>query len=107
MQHDSFSWEVMGGSFIHLDTVTKESKFIDKTVKQWLAELTPEEREAFVDNLYEAFSSTNAKTLTELSSDKKSLVKAFSGLDEETRSMAMKYIKLIFTEKLQLRKNKQ
>lgn len=104
MQHDSFSWEVMGGSFIHLDTVTKESKFIDRTVKQWLSELSPEERESFVDKLYEALCSTNAKTLTELNADKKSLVKAISGLDEETRSVAMKYIKLIFAEKLQLKK---
>ena len=99
LQHDSFSWEVMGPNFIHLDTVTKESKFIDKTMKRWLSELSSEQREGFVDNLYEALRSGGAKTLTELNSDKKSLVKAFGGLDDETRALAIKYIKLVFTEK--------
>ncbi len=97
-QHDSFSWEVMGGSFIHLDSITKESKFIDETVKQWLSEMSSEERERFVEDLYSAMTATNAKTLTDLNSDKKSLARIWSGLDADTRATAMRYIKLIFTE---------
>ena len=98
-QHDSLSWEVLGGSFIHLDTITDESKLVDRTVKQWLNELSPEEREGFVENLFESLSSTNAKTLTDLNTDKKKIRKAWNGLDAETRNMVFKYIKLIFKEK--------
>ena len=98
-QHDCLSWEVLGGSFIHLDTITEESKLIDRTVKQWLSEMSPEERETFVENLFDSLSSTNAKTLTDLNTDKKKIRKAWNGLDAETRNMVFKYIKLIFKEK--------
>lgn len=98
-QHDSISWEVMGGSFIHLDSITDESKFIDRTLKQYLDEMDSEARETFVDNLFEALESTNAKTLTDLNSDKKKIIKAWNGLDAESRNTVFKYIKLIFKEK--------
>ncbi len=97
-QHDSFSWEVMGPNFIHLDTVTKESKLIDRTIKTWLSEMPPEEREAFVEKLYESMSSQGAKTLTDLNTDKTKLIRMWSGLDAGTRSTALKYIKLLFSE---------
>ena len=88
----------MGPSFIHLDTVTKESKLIDKTIKAWLAEMPPEERENFVEKLCEALSAQGAKTLTDLNSDKSKLIKRWSGLDAGVRATAMKYIKLLFSE---------
>lgn len=98
-QHDSLSWEVMGASFIHLDSITDESKFIDRTLKQYLDEMSNEARETFVDNLFEALESTNAKTLTDLNSDKKKIFKAWNGLDAESRNTLFKYVKLIFKEK--------
>lgn len=99
LQHDSLSWEVLGGSFVHLDTISEESKFIDKTIKGWLGEMTVEDRENFVDNLFDALSSTSAKTLTDLNSDRKKLLKAWSGLDAETRNTVFKYVKLLLKEK--------
>lgn len=98
MQHDAFSWEVMGGSFIHLDTVTRESRIIDHTLKQWLNDMTYEQREAFVDTLYETLVSTNAKTLTELNTDKVKIVKAWNGLDAESKNLVMKCLKILFKE---------
>ena len=97
-QHDSFSWEVLGPNFIHLDTVTKESKLIDKTIREWLSTMPAEERESFVENLYASLSAQGAKTLTDLSSDKAKIIKVWSGLDAASRSTALKYIKLLFTE---------
>ena len=99
LQHDSLSWEVMGGSFIHLDTITEESKFIDRTLKQWLGEMNAEERETFVTNLFDALTSTNAKTLTELNVDRKKLRQAWNGLDSETRNTVFKCVKLLIKEK--------
>ena len=99
MQHDPTSWEVMGGSFIHLDTVSEDSKFIDKTIKEWLSEMSSEDRESFVDNLFDALSSTSAKTLTDLNTDRKKIFKAWSGLDTETRNTVFKYVKLLLKEK--------
>ncbi len=99
LQHDALSWEVMGGKFIHLDTVTDESKFIDRTIKQWLGEMTTEDRETFVSNLFDSLISTNAKTLTDLNDDRKKLRQAWNGLDADTRNTVFKCVKLLLKEK--------
>ena len=95
LQHQGHTWEVMGGSFIHLDTVTENSKLIDEKLKAWLGEMTPEEREAFADTVFDTLSSTNAKTLTELTSEKVKLVKAWNSLDASTRSVILKCISIL------------
>lgn len=101
LQHNGLSWEVMGGSFVHLDEVDEESRSIDRSLKEWLEGLSAEERAQFVDNLYEALRSTNAKTLSELSADKSKLVKAWGSMDSLSRSNLMKCINLIFRKKNQ------
>ena len=36
LQHNGFSWDVLGGAFIHLDTITEESKHLDSALKEWM-----------------------------------------------------------------------
>lgn len=52
LQHDIYSWAVMGGDFIHVEEVTKESRFIDNTVKRWVADMSKEERSILVDKVF-------------------------------------------------------
>ena len=66
MQHDLYSWRVQGKHLIYLDTITNSSKFIDKTLKGWIARMTPEQRGQFSDALYSILSSTEARTFTDL-----------------------------------------
>ena len=98
LQHNAFSWEVLGARFIHLDALTEESRRIDRTVKKWVGDMTPEEREAFVESLYETLRATNAKTLTDLNADKLSLVRAWNGLSPESRALVRKCIVLLITD---------
>lgn len=65
-QHDGLTWEVMAGSFIHLKDVSGESKRTDRNLNEWIQKMTPEQREQFVEALYQILSSDNAATLTEL-----------------------------------------
>lgn len=67
-QHDNYTWEVMGKELVPMEHVTPDSVFVNATLKEWLAEMTPEEREQFVDSLFslagtgsvrEAFSGNN------------------------------------------------
>ena len=95
LQHNGFSWEVLGGSFIHLDTVTEESKHLDSAMKEWMNTLSPQERAEFVDTFYETLTSTNAKNLTELSAEKIKLVKAWGTLDSKAKSIILKCISLL------------
>lgn len=94
-QHNALSWEVMGGAFIHLDTVTKESKRIDVDLKKWLSSMESEERKSFLDTVYEILVSTNAKTLSDLSADKLKLVKAWNALDDDSKKLIKRCIKTL------------
>ncbi|MBO5415290.1 MAG: DUF2974 domain-containing protein [Clostridia bacterium] len=107
MQHDSFSWEVLGSKFIHLNTISDESRKIDRTLKNWLNEMDSKQREDFVEAVYETLIATNASTLTDISTDKIKLLRAWNGLSEENRAIVMKSIRLLFKENLKLRKPKK
>ena len=95
LQHNAFSWEIMGGRFIYTDSVTAESRRIDNTLKRWLAEISVEKRKQIINSLYEILSSTNAKTLTELNADKLALIKAWNALDAESKKIVRRCIALI------------
>lgn len=99
LQHNGLSWSVRGGSFIRLDSVDEESRLIDRTLKEWLASISIEDRERFVDELYEVLTSTNAKTLSELNSDKRKIVKAWNSMDNEFRSQLIRCLGIIVGKK--------
>lgn len=52
LQHDLYSWEVMGKSFIPVQEITDSSQFIDTTIKTWFAEMTNQERNQLVDVMF-------------------------------------------------------
>ncbi len=95
LQHNGMSWEVMGGSFTHLESVTSESRLIDETLKSWLEEMTAEQRQEAIDSIYTSLTGSNAKTLTDLNTDKRSLVKAWSSMNNESRALVKKCITLL------------
>ena len=89
MQHDGFSWEVLGTGFVRLEEFSREGKILDDTIDRWAESLTPQQREAFADAVYEILGATGAKTLSELRGEKLSsaaaIVKTYQTLDRETR----------------------
>ena len=107
LQHNGFSWEVMGGSFIKLDSISEESKLIDVSLREWLEQMSAEERESVVDSLYEALSAQGAKTLSDLGADKKKIVKAWSAMDNEARNQVRRCINIIFGKKKQPKEIKE
>ena len=84
-QHDGFSWEVLGGEFVSAPELTQESRLIEQSVKSWIADMSEEEREEFVDALYRVLTSTNATTLTELTEDRGWIWKLMREGDPEAR----------------------
>ena len=65
------------------------------------------QREAFVNAIYETLVATNATTLTDINADKLKLIKAWNTLDEDSRTILVKTVKLLFKENIkQFRKKK-
>lgn len=90
-QHNLYTWEVLRDRFVTLETVTNGSRFLDRTLKQWLAGLEPEQRERTIDTVYHMLCETNAETLHELKENRFSralaLLRSAKGLDEDTRKL--------------------
>ena len=85
MQHDGFSWEVEGGSFLRAEDILPDSKRIDRTMKDWVASMSKDDREAYVNAIYELVTSTQSKTLSEISRSGLKLLRAYLTMDPTSR----------------------
>ena len=54
MQHEPYSWEMIGADFVKQKELTEKSYFLDSTVTRWMEGLTEEQRESFIDTIYAA-----------------------------------------------------
>ena len=70
MQHDLYSWQVEGKKFVSLEELTNGSQFVDKTIKDWLKAVSPEQRGECIDILFQILESTEATTMSEISRKK-------------------------------------
>ena len=52
LQHDPYSWELLGKQFVPMEDVTADSRFLDVTIKTWFAEMTNQERNQLVDVMF-------------------------------------------------------
>lgn len=52
LQHEPYSWEILGGSFIRLQEMSDNIVFLDKTIKKWIASMSREDREKFVEAIF-------------------------------------------------------
>jgi len=99
LQHDPYSWQVLGRDFIRLDAVTSSSRFLDQTLKSWIAAMDVDQRELFVDTLFEVLGATNAGTLAELGADwfKNAgvLLQKLRDVDDDTRKAIAQVLGLL------------
>ena len=52
LQHDPYSWEIMGREMITVEEVSEDSRFLDAAIKTWFSEMTDQERGHLVDVLF-------------------------------------------------------
>ena len=91
MQHDLYSWQVLGKEFVTLKKLTNESEFIDKTIKDWLENVEPEKREQVIDAVFEILNTTEAQTMKELKANwfanAKTILGTYKSIDSDTKEM--------------------
>ena len=100
LQHDGFSWQVLGDRFVHLREVTRQSQLGDAALRRWLQALPMEQRGRFVDALFDVITASGAETLNDLKEDKLktvgAMVKAMADLDKESREGLFDLVTLLF-----------
>lgn len=90
LQHNGLSWEILGNSFVHLKDVTPDSRKLDRTVNQWIRDMTPEQREEFAEAVYQLFSVDGAQTLTDLVAARKKWFSHTKSLDPKVHETIQK-----------------
>lgn len=100
MQHDLYTWQLMGPQFIYADELTDESTIINKTLKKWLVEVDAEQRKTFVDSVFNAIYSTKAKTLPDFSAkwfdNMKTVLKSYQSIDKKSKEIIGKSLGKLF-----------
>ena len=66
MAHDGFSWEVLGCKFVRCTELSEPSQVFDRAISATLEEMSDEEKDAFVTELFDILLSTGADTVSQL-----------------------------------------
>jgi hypothetical protein len=100
MQHDVYSWEVTHNDVVALDTVTQGSRFINRTIKDWIGGLNREQLRCFTETLFDILSSTEAKSLPELTAgwvrNAGRMIQTYNNIDDATRDIVFQTISSLF-----------
>jgi hypothetical protein len=100
LQHDLYSWEVMGTDMVRLEQLTQKGQFIHKTLHEWINGVDPGQRERFIKAMYSIFCATQVTTIPELTADwfksAGMMLQSLKNVDESTRSLIVKTLAALF-----------
>lgn len=88
LQHEPYSWEIRAGEFEYAEDISRANRFADKAITEWIRDMSPEQREAFVEAAYQMLSAGGASSVGELLHPKNivAFVKALS-TNEKSRKL--------------------
>lgn len=66
LQHDPYSWEVLRKDFIYLEEITENTRFVNQTLKSWLAGMSIEERNTLVDVIFDILAAGGVSSTKDL-----------------------------------------
>ena len=100
MQHDAFSWQVLGPTFRFAQAPSPVSLATNQVIKAWLSTLSPTERKLFTDTVYDIATAGGDENLSQLESNWRESLKAIlrktRSLDPEIRSVFHKQLLALF-----------
>ncbi|MCI2057983.1 MAG: DUF2974 domain-containing protein [Oscillibacter sp.] len=100
LQHDGFSWLVLGDHFLTLREMSEQSRIADRELAAWIRALPEVQRESFVNALFSVLAASGAATLTDLRADRLKavggIVRAMKELDKTTRDALLDFVGLLF-----------
>lgn len=89
LQHDGFSWQVLGSSFVYKEGLDKKTQVFNDILGEWLDGLDNDRRDGIVDDLFEVLEATGAHTLTQIQEggikNAAVILKQIEGMNPQTR----------------------
>ena len=97
-QHDGFSWEVSRNRFVPA-ALSELSLLIDKSLSDWLRQMSDEDRRSFTETVFSLFEATGADTFSEISQQKwksaEAILTAARNLPKEKQKEILKFVQLL------------
>jgi hypothetical protein len=94
LQHSLFSWEVTHNNMIRVNEVTSGSRYVDKTLRDWINNLSNEDREKVIETLYTILTMSEVRSIHDLEYSflptMGKIIKSLGNIDEHTRKLIRK-----------------
>lgn len=101
-QHDAFTWQIKGDCFEETDGLTDTAKARNSSINEWIASMTPAQREDFVNSLFEIFSDAKVDNFFQFARNWPTMapkaMESFRNTDEETKKMLNDAFSAVFTQ---------
>ena len=96
-QHNPYTWCINKWGLVQAEKQSSMSIFLDKTLDEWLSRLTREQKQEFVDTVFDTLEATGARSFSELYSNKReslsAIIKAARRLHADQVSTVISVIK--------------
>lgn len=100
LQHDGFSWEVLGPSFIRVESLNKKAALFNDTLHKWIDNMDMSQRDRLIDDLFSVIEATKVQTLSQLQDgglkSVAAMVKQSEKLAPESKAMVEELIRSLF-----------
>lgn len=97
-QHNPFSWVIEKDDFVYDTSVNLQSKTMDRALNGWIRDVDREQRERFIDTLYDLIDTSDCTTFPELMENWKTnlpaIMKATSALAPDTKTFLKETVKV-------------
>jgi hypothetical protein len=100
LQHSLYTWEVTHNDLVYVEKLDSGSRYFDLTVRDWLKNVSPQQREQFIEALFKIMNASEIQSLKELESSwftaLSKAVKYYGNIDDSTRKMIRQTIAAMF-----------
>lgn len=102
MQHNGFTWQIIGKDFDTVDKLSKESMALSDAFKSWLEKVDLKTRESAIKAIFTILESANIKTVDDFTEKSFShlvtALKEFKNLQNDTRDAIIHFFKTLLVE---------
>ncbi|MBR6341809.1 MAG: DUF2974 domain-containing protein [Treponema sp.] len=99
VQHDPFSWKLMGPDFVRVSEFDKNSSIFYASFNDWASRLSALERKKFIDTFFDVILASGAKTNYEIEQNKllcgSRMLARLSELNQEERKAVQRALKVM------------
>ncbi len=101
MQHAMETWQVEGDEFVSSKKHSEDSQFLNSILSRWIEQETMENREAFVNSLFDAFEANGITGLNDLEKsgvdDLMTILLSVTNSDEKTKGTMHRFVRTVIT----------